>query len=114
MTADSTVLTCIANDFCYDDVFARQIQALGKQGDVLVAFSTSGHARNIIEALRAARMLHLSSIAFLGRDGGLAAPLADCALIIPRASTARIQEGHQFLMHSMMDVIEAAFANASP
>jgi D-sedoheptulose 7-phosphate isomerase len=114
MTADSTVLTCIANDFCYDDVFARQIQALGKQGDVLVAFSTSGHARNVIEALRAARKLHLSSIAFLGRDGGLAAPLADCALIIPHTSTARIQEGHQFLMHSMMDVIEAAFANASP
>lgn len=112
MTADSTVLTCIANDFCYDDVFARQIHALGKPGDVLVVFSTSGRTRNVIEALKAARRLHLSSIAFLGHDGGLAASLADCALVIPHNSTARIQEGHQFLMHSMMDSIEAVFADA--
>ena len=113
MTADSTVLTCIANDFSYDDVFARQIQALGKPGDVLIVFSTSGRARNIVEALRTARTLHLSSIAFLGRDGGLAAPLVDCALIIPHSSTARIQEGHQFMLHSMMDLIEGSFAHVS-
>lgn len=113
MTADSTVLTCIANDFCFDDVFARQIQALGKPGDVLIVFSTSGRARNVVEALRAARTLHLSSIAFLGHDGGLAAPLADCALIIPHTSTARIQEGHQVLMHSMMDLIEGSLTHVS-
>jgi D-sedoheptulose 7-phosphate isomerase len=112
MTADSALLTCIANDFCFDDVFARQVQAFGRPGDVLIVFSTTGQSRNVIEALRAARGLRLSSVAFLGCEGGSAAPLADCTLIIPHTSTARIQEGHQLLMHSMMDTIEAEFANA--
>jgi D-sedoheptulose 7-phosphate isomerase len=111
ITADSSVLTCIANDFSYDDVFSRQIQALGKPGDVLVVFSTSGQSRNVVNALETARNLKLASVAFLGRDGGASASLADCTLLVPHMDTARIQEGHQFLMHSMMDLIEMALTH---
>jgi D-sedoheptulose 7-phosphate isomerase len=113
MSADSAVLTCIANDFSYEDVFARQVQAFGKPGDVLVAFSTSGQSGNVLKALETARNLQLTSIAFLGRDGGAAVSLADCTLIVSHMGTARIQEGHQFLMHSMMDLIEAALVHES-
>jgi D-sedoheptulose 7-phosphate isomerase len=113
MTADSTVLTCIANDFSFEDIFARQVQAFGKSGDVVVVFSTSGQSGNVLRALEMARELQLTSVAFLGRDGGAAALLADCALLVPHLATARIQEGHQFLMHSMMDIIEAALTHGS-
>lgn len=109
MTDDSAVLTCIGNDYRFEDIFARQVEALGQPGDVLVAFTTSGNSGNILRALEAARKLRLASIAFLGRDGGAAALLADCALVVPHMDTARVQEGHQFLMHSLMDSIEAEF-----
>lgn len=112
MTADSAVLTCIGNDYRFEDIFARQVEALGQPGDVLVAFTTSGNSGNILRALEAARKSGLTSIAFLGRDGGAAAPLADCTLIVPHMDTARVQEGHQFLMHSLMDSIEAEFGHA--
>jgi D-sedoheptulose 7-phosphate isomerase len=113
LTADSAVLTCVGNDFRFEDVFARQVQALGNPGDVLVAFTTSGYSGNVLAALELARKLQLTSIAFLGRDGGAAACLADCKLIVPHTDTARIQEGHQFLMHSLMDIIEAETAHES-
>ena len=111
LTADSAVLTCIGNDYSYEDIFARQIRALGQPGDVLVAFSTSGRSANVLRALEACRELQITSIAFLGRDGGAAAPLADCALIIPHTDTARVQEAHLFLMHSLMDLIELGVAH---
>lgn len=111
LTADSAVLTCIGNDYAFEDIFARQIRALGQPGDVLVAFSTSGRSANVLRALEACRELQITSIAFLGQDGGAAAPLADCALIVPHTDTARVQEGHLFLMHSLMDLIEAAIAH---
>jgi D-sedoheptulose 7-phosphate isomerase len=113
MTSDTAVLTCIANDFAYEDIFARQVQALAQPGDVFVAFSTSGHSPNVLRALETARSKQVVSIAFLGRDGGAAATLADCPLIVPHSGTARIQEGHQFLMHSMMDLVEMEFALGS-
>jgi D-sedoheptulose 7-phosphate isomerase len=113
LSADSAVLTCIANDFSYEDVFARQVQAFGKPGDVLVAFSTSGRSSNVLRALEIARHLKLTSIAFLGHDGGAAEGMADYSLIVPHTNTARIQEGHQFLMHSMMDIIEAEMAHGA-
>jgi len=109
LNADSALLTCIANDYSYDDVFARQIRGLGRPGDLLICFSTSGNSPNILAALRTAREMKLRSIAFLGRDGGHAASLADCALIVGAQETARSQEGHQFLLHCLMDRIEAQF-----
>lgn len=107
MSADSAVITCIGNDYSFEDVFARQIRALGQAGDIVVVFSTSGNSRNVLRALEAARNSHLSSIAFLGREGGAAAALAGCSLIVPHKDTARIQEGHQLLMHILMECIEA-------
>lgn len=107
LTADSTVLTCIGNDYRYDEVFSRQVEALGRPGDVLVAFSTSGNSPNVLTALKAARSSQLKSIAFLGSEGGAASALADCSLIVPHQDTARIQEGHLFLMHVLMEYVES-------
>jgi D-sedoheptulose 7-phosphate isomerase len=111
LTADSAVLTCIANDYRFQDVFARQIQALGRPGDVLVAFSTSGNSPNVVQALLLARAVNMASVAFLGgADGGPAGKLADHSLIVPHPDTARIQECHQFLMHCLMDSIDAGIS----
>jgi D-sedoheptulose 7-phosphate isomerase len=107
MSADSAVLTCIGNDYSFEDVFARQIRALGQPGDVVVVFSTSGNSPNVLRALEAAADSQLKSIAFLGREGGAAAALAECPLIVHHKDTARIQEGHQFLMHALVEYIEA-------
>lgn len=109
LTADAAVVTCIGNDFCYEDVFARQLRGLAASGDVFIAFSTSGNSPNVVQALAAAKELGIESIAFLGNDGGKARQLATCALIAAHRDTARAQEAHQFLMHCIMDEIEAAF-----
>jgi D-sedoheptulose 7-phosphate isomerase len=107
LAADPAILTSVANDYRFDDVFSRQVRALARPGDVLVAFSTSGKSPDIVEALKAAREMDIQSVSFLGRDGGPALPLSDCALVVKHRDTARIQEGHQFLMHCLMDLIEA-------
>ena len=112
LTGDTAVLTCIGNDYRYKDVFARQVRALARPEDVLVVFSTSGNSPNVLEALAAARAMDLKSIAFLGRDGGRAREIADCPLIVQHASTARAQEAHQFLLHCLMDGIEAGMSPA--
>lgn len=109
LTADAAVITCIANDYCYEDVFERQLRALASSGDVFIAFSTSGNSPNVLQALSAARELGIASIAFLGNDGGKARQFATCALVAPHPDTARAQEAHQLLMHCIMDEIEAAF-----
>jgi D-sedoheptulose 7-phosphate isomerase len=111
LTADSVLLTCVGNDYCYEEVFARQLRALGQPGDVLIVFTTSGNSPNVLRALEAARQIRLPSISFLGKDGGKAKGLSDCALIVRHPETARAQEAHQFLMHALMDLIEDAIAN---
>ena len=104
------VSTCIGNDFEPQEVFSRELQAIGRQGDLLVAFSTSGSSQNVLQAFTVARALGISSIAFLGRDGGHAKHLADESLIVKQQDTARIQEGHQFLLHCLMDLLENSLA----
>lgn len=106
LNADSTLLTCIGNDFAFEDAFARQVEGLGSAGDLLIVFTTSGNSPNILRALAAARAIKMPTIAFLGRDGGEAISLADCPLLVAHSDTARIQEGHNFLMHCLMDAIE--------
>ena len=110
LTADSAILTCVGNDYSFDEVFARQVHALGRAGDILIVFSTSGNSPNILAALRAARELGLKSIAILGCAGGKAAGAADSALVVRHTDTARIQEGHQLLIHALMDEIEAGLS----
>jgi D-sedoheptulose 7-phosphate isomerase len=112
LNADSTLLTCIGNDYSFHDVFSRQIEGLGRPGDVLLVFSTSGNSPNVLAALEAARKLQIQSIAFLGKDGGQALAAADCSLLVQHADTARVQEGHNFLMHALMDCIETGMGYA--
>lgn len=99
-------LTAIGNDYAFDDLFARQIEAFGKPGDVLTAFTTSGQSENVRRALVAAKNAGVKSIAFLGKNGGRCAGLADIELIVTSTITARIQEGHKFLLHTICEIVE--------
>ena len=109
LTTDSSILTSIANDYDFSRVFARQIEALGKKDDLLVAISTSGHSRNILAAARAAVDRGLGTIALTGRDGGkLASVLAatDIEVRVPSETTARIQEVHLLAIHCICDLVD--------
>lgn len=106
LTVDSTVLTCIANDFSYEEVFSRQVEALAQAGDVVVGISTSGRSPNIVRALHAARERGAYTLALVGGDGGPCAGEADLALVVPSTDTARIQECHITLIHALCDIIE--------
>lgn len=108
LVADTTALTCIGNDFGFDRIFSRQIEGLGKEGDVLVLFSTSGNAENLRLAQEAAASKGLKTVSFLGRDGGAIAGKADIEIIAPGPSTERIQETHQLLVHLVLDAVEEA------
>ena len=110
LVADGTALTCIANDFGYDRVFSRQIEGLGKAGDVLVLFSTSGAAVNLRLALEAARATGMKVIGLLGKDGGPLAGKCDHEIIVKGSATERIQEAHQVLLHLILDAVESEFS----
>jgi D-sedoheptulose 7-phosphate isomerase len=114
LTADGTLLSCIGNDFGYDDVFARQIEGLAQPGDLVVVFTSSGNSENILRAIRAAERLQLESIAFLGRGGGKAKGLATCELIVPGTSGRAAQEAHLFLLHTFCERLDEEFAARIP
>ncbi len=109
LNADATALTCIANDFGYDEVFARQIESLGAPDDLLICFSTSGNSPNILRALAAAKKRSVKSVALLGKDGGKAKGKADLELIVPSRDTARIQEAHTLLLHALLEAVDHEF-----
>jgi phosphoheptose isomerase len=106
LTADTAVLTAWANDVGFQDVFARQIEALGQAGDVLIAISTSGRSKNVLAALDMANRRHLEIIAMLGGDGGESRALASTALVVPSEDTQHIQEVHLVLMHLLCELVE--------
>lgn len=112
LSVDGALLTCIGNDYGFDAIFSRQVEGLGKPGDVLVTFSTSGNSRNILLALEAARSRGLKTISLIGKDGGKARGLSDVELVVPSNTTARIQEIHTFVMHCWLEQIELAFPPA--
>ena len=105
--ADPTVLTCAGNDFGYDAVFERQVEAFGQPGDVLLVMSTSGNSPNILRALEAARAGGLKTIGFLGREGGQARGRCDIELIVPADTAHRVQEGHKILYHTLCEWVDA-------
>ena len=107
LTTDTSALTAIANDFGFEHIFARQIEALGKPGDVAVGISTSGRSANVVAALRTAREMGLVAAAFSGGDGGDLRGLADPLLIVPSKNTARIQEMHIALGQMLCGTLEA-------
>ena len=107
--SDPATLTCIANDFGFEHVFSRQVQAHGRPGDLLLALSTSGESENLLLGVRAARERGLETVALLGRGGGKLASEADIALVVPGAMTSeRIQEIHLLVLHSAIESIEAS------
>ena len=108
LCADSAFVTAWSNDFGYADVFARQVEAFGRPGDVFVAFSTSGASANLVRALKTARAGGLRTLALLGRDGGAMRALSDLSLVVPSDSTPRIQEVHQLLLHQICALVEEA------
>jgi|TARA_B100000315_G_C14568979_1_gene584486 D-sedoheptulose 7-phosphate isomerase len=106
LTTDSSVLTCIANDYDYGNVFARQVEALVGQGDVLMVLSTSGNSENVVRALEVARGRGAVTVALLGKGGGIAGEAADHAIVVDSDSTARIQEAHIVIGHIVCELIE--------
>lgn len=113
LTTDTSVLTSVANDYGYDTVFARQVEALGVPGDVLVGISTSGGSVNVLTALEAARHIGLTTIALTGAFGARMAAHCDCVLTLPSNDTARIQEAHILVGHMLCDWIEQALMTDS-
>jgi D-sedoheptulose 7-phosphate isomerase len=101
-----SLLTATANDYGFEEIFARQVRAFGNAGDLLIAISTSGKSKNIRRVLEEARARKLKTIALLGRDGGSAVGLADVDLVVPGDSTARIQEAHKFILHVLCEAVE--------
>ena len=112
LTTDTSVLTSIGNDASYLDVFARQVEALGRSDDVAMGISTSGGSPNVVAALEVARKRGLRTVALTGRDGGAVGRAADIHVNVPSLSTARVQEVHRTLLHVMCDLVERAFADA--
>ena len=112
LNADTSAITCIANDFGYDEIFARQLEGLGKKGDVLIVLSSSGQSENILRVLRKAKEMGITSIALLGKGGGQAVGLSDFATVIESDETARIQEMHLLLGHTLCEFAEIALGIA--
>ncbi len=105
--SDPSHLTCIANDFGYEEVFAREVQAYGKQGDLLVAISTSGNSPNILRAVEEAKLRGVATVGLLGKGGGKLAPMVDVPIIVPTAETSdRIQEVHIKVLHIVIEAVE--------
>lgn len=112
LTTDSSTLTAVGNDYGYDQVFSRQVSSLGRNGDVLLAISTSGESRNVLRAITAARDNDMPVVALTGRDGGEIAGVltpTDVELRVPSDRTIRIQEVHILIIHSLCDLIDQAF-----
>lgn len=112
LTVDSSILTAIGNDSSFERVFSRQVEALGKPGDVLAAISTSGGSPNVLKALDAARAAGMKAVGFTGEKGRRnMAPRCDLCLIVPSTDTPRIQEVHQFVWHALCGMVEQALFN---
>ena len=106
LTTDTSLLTACANDMGFDEIFARQVEALAKPGDVLVLHSTSGESPNVLRAAQSARARGVTVVAFLGRGGGQLKDLADLSLVVPSDDTARIQEIHLAVEHLICEMVE--------
>ena len=111
LSTDTSILTAAANDLGFERVFARQIEARAKSGDLLLLISTSGNSPNLLAAAEAARLNLVHTIALLGRDGGALRPLVDCAVVVPSASTQRIQEVHTLVLHLWCEWLDPVFSN---
>jgi D-sedoheptulose 7-phosphate isomerase len=114
LSADSGILTAVGNDYGFDRVFARQVEAYGHAGDMLIGLSTSGKSPNVLAALATARTRGLNTVLLTGQRGAQLQDLADYLIAVPSEITARIQETHIFLLHALADRVEATIAEATP
>lgn len=114
LTTDTSVLTAVSNDYSFDEVFARQVQALCRAGDLVIGLSTSGNSPNVVRGLEAAHARHAATVAMTGGDGGKLAALADDALVIASARTSRIQEAHLLIGHLLCGQVELDDPAATP
>ncbi|HVM24692.1 MAG TPA: SIS domain-containing protein [Candidatus Limnocylindrales bacterium] len=112
LSTDPSVVTCIANDFSYDDLFSRQVEGLVTDADVVIGITTSGRSENVVRGLRAARDRNATSVAWTGADPGPAGEAAHLVLAVPSSTTARVQEMHTLLMHTICVAIDAWVARA--
>lgn len=106
LTTDTSILTAVANDYGYDDVFAKQVKAIGEKGDILFAISTSGNSPNVLKAVEFAREIGMKSVSLTGKDGGKIARISDIDINIPVFSTARVQEAHITVIHIICKIVE--------
>tara|TARA_B110000858_G_C17701543_1_gene426188 strand:- start:71 stop:640 length:570 start_codon:yes stop_codon:yes gene_type:complete len=106
LNSDTAVMTCIVNDYGYEYIFSRQVEALGSSGDMLVGISTSGNSQNILNAFQVANKIGMHTVGFLGKGGGKASDLANDSIIVPSDTTARVQEIHILIGHIICDLIE--------
>lgn len=113
LTTDTSALTCIGNDYGFEQVFERQVAGLGVAGDCAIGISTSGHSPNVLRALARARDMGLRTIGLSGRDGGALRTLCDLCLVVPHQDTARIQEAHIFIGHTWCALIEQALVDTA-
>ncbi len=111
LTTDTSILTAVGNDYGYEKIFARQIDALCQPGDIVIGISTSGNSPNVLEALRLARERAATTVGFTGGDGGAICDAVDYCFIVPSRVTARIQEAHILMGHLLCDWVEAAFVD---
>jgi len=111
LTSDGGLLTAAGNDYGFEEIFARQIDAFGVENDLLICLTTSGKSENVKRALQRAKARKLKTIAFLGRDGGSTIGMADVDLVVKSESTARIQEAHKFLLHVLCKIVEERLAH---
>ncbi len=110
LTTDLAAITAIGNDYGFDDIFKRQIEALGNEGDVFIALSTSGNSKNLIKAVEKAKELNLHVIGLLGRDGGKLKNTSNVEIIVPSHNTPRIQEAHLMILHIICELVENRLA----
>jgi len=106
LTTDTSVLTSISNDLSFSEIFAKQLRALGKEGDITIGISTSGNSSNVIKAFEVAKEMGIKTVALTGNDGGVLAKIADFSLIVSSSSTPRIQETHIFTGHLLCEMVE--------
>ena len=109
LSMDTSTLTACGNDYDFSKIFSRPLEALGKKGDILIAISTSGNSKNILEVLKISKLLGIKSIGFLGNNGGKAKKYCDIKLIVKSKNTARIQESHIFMGHYILENVEKNF-----
>jgi D-sedoheptulose 7-phosphate isomerase len=106
LTTDTSIITSVSNDIAFNEIFAKQLRALGKEGDVAIGISTSGNSSNIVKAFEVAKEMGMKTVALTGNDGGVLAKMADISLIVSSTSTPRIQEAHILIGHILCEMVE--------